>query len=593
MADRSLAPSLAAIFVAATVAACPASAGTFAEVTGFGSNPGRLRMFAYAPDALRDPPALVVVMHGCNQNAASYLEHSGWREQADAGGFALVLPQQEVGPGPVFFPGGRNHPTRCLNFAERRDSTRDSGEALSIREMVAHASEAFGVDPGRVFVNGLSAGGGMTAVMLATYPDVFAAGAIIAGVPYRCGEATRTAPAACGVTLQFQPHNPAPDRSPADWGARVRAAAPAGFAGPWPRVAIWQGDADGTVDPPNAIELVEQWTNVHGIDAVPDAEEDVGPAIRRAYHDADGRTLVAFYDLPGFGHATPIDPDAAAEPCGRAGEPFIRDADICSTAAIARFFGLLAAPPVVTIASASVEGRDVVVAGAAEDPDGDLSEVRVRLDGRHPRPEQVASGTAAWTARFEGLADDAFYVPVATATDRAGASATLRGAPVAVGAPPPNAPPALAIDAVAVEGACVDVAGPAADPDGVAEVLVTLGARAPEPAAFDGARFSLRACGLPDGVHATAAAATDTLGARGEASGPDAVVAARIAARGDWLDHLAAQRLRLYAAPCPSVGFGTCDRSFAALHAAHGFAAFDLYRGEGSQDWYADPANVP
>ena len=316
--------TVAAALAATLLLAGPTAAGTFAEVTGFGSNPGALKMFTYLPDTLRNPAPLVVVMHGCNQNAADYLAQSGWREAADADGFVLLLPEQR----------SVNHPTRCLNFAERLDLIRDSGEALSIRQMVAHAAGRHAVDADRVFVTGLSAGGGMTSVMLATYPDVFAAGAIVAGLPYRCGDSTFTAPAACGVTLPFGPHNPAPNRTAADWGGRVRAAAPPGFAGPWPRVSIWQGEADGTVDPPNATELVEQWTDVHGVDAVVDAEEPVGPAVRAAFVGADGRTRVELVTIPGFGHATPIDPDAAGAPCGRAG-PFILDADVCSTAEIA------------------------------------------------------------------------------------------------------------------------------------------------------------------------------------------------------------------------------------------------------------------
>ena len=370
--------TVAAALAATLLLAGPAAAGTFAEVTGFGSNPGALKMFTYLPDTLRNPAPLVVVMHGCNQNAADYLAQSGWREAADADGFVLILPEQR----------SVNHPTRCLNFAERLDSIRDSGEALSIRQMVAHAAGLHAVDADRVFVTGLSAGGGMTSVMLATYPDVFAAGAIVAGLPYRCGNSTFTAPAACGVTLSFGPHNPAPNRTAADWGARVRAAAPPGFAGPWPRVSIWQGEADGTVDPPNATELVEQWTDVHSIDAVVDAEEPVGPAVRAAFMGADGRTRVELVTIPGFGHATPIDPDAAGAPCGRAG-PFILDADVCSTAEVARFFGLTGQPPSITIDSAVVTGDAIVVTGAAADADGPVAAVSVRLDGAAPQPARA------------------------------------------------------------------------------------------------------------------------------------------------------------------------------------------------------------
>ena len=52
-------------------------------------------------------------------------------------------------------------------------------------------------------------------------------------------------------------------------------------------------------------------------------------------------------------------------------------------------------------------------------------------------------------------------------------------------------------------------------------------------------------------------------------------------------------RLRTYASPCPSVGFGTCDAAFAAIHGAHGFADFELFRAAASEDWFVDPGNIP
>src|SRR6185503_18937569 len=81
-----------------------------------------------------------------------------------------------------------NNANRCFNWFEPSDIARDEGEASSLAQMVASASSRHPVDPSRVFVTGLSAGGAMTAVMLATYPDVFAAGAVVAGIPYGCAD---------------------------------------------------------------------------------------------------------------------------------------------------------------------------------------------------------------------------------------------------------------------------------------------------------------------------------------------------------------------------------------------------------------------
>jgi poly(3-hydroxybutyrate) depolymerase len=68
------------------------------EVASFGSNPGNLRMFVYAPDALPSDPALLVALHGCTQNAADFDRGTGWSTVADRFGFVVLYPEQ---PGPT------------------------------------------------------------------------------------------------------------------------------------------------------------------------------------------------------------------------------------------------------------------------------------------------------------------------------------------------------------------------------------------------------------------------------------------------------------------------------------------------------------
>jgi poly(hydroxyalkanoate) depolymerase family esterase len=115
-------------------------------------------------------------MHGCTQTAAGYDMGAGWSEMADRHGFALLFPEQQR----------QNNPNLCFNWFSPQDNRRGSGEALSIRQMIAAVAGAHPIDPARIFVTGLSAGGAMASVMLATYPEVFAGGAIIAGLPYGC-----------------------------------------------------------------------------------------------------------------------------------------------------------------------------------------------------------------------------------------------------------------------------------------------------------------------------------------------------------------------------------------------------------------------
>jgi poly(hydroxyalkanoate) depolymerase family esterase len=287
------------------------------EVTGFGANPGNLRMLAYVPDTLLEPRGLVVVLHGCTQTAASYEFGTGWSTLADRHGFALLLPEQNRS----------NNPLRCFNWFRTEDNGRDAGEALSIRQMVARMIAEHGIDPGRVFVTGLSAGAAMTSVMLATYPDVFAGGAIIAGVPYRSADGLQDA-----FDVIFQGRS----REAREWGDLVRAASP--HRGPWPKVSVWHGAADATVKPLNAGEIVKQWTDVHGLAPAPAFETMVDGYPRRVWRDADDRDLIEFYSITAMAHGAPIAP-RAVEGCGNTA-PFIHDVGISSTHHIARFWGL-------------------------------------------------------------------------------------------------------------------------------------------------------------------------------------------------------------------------------------------------------------
>ncbi|MGW5420025.1 extracellular catalytic domain type 1 short-chain-length polyhydroxyalkanoate depolymerase [Streptomyces sp. NPDC003943] len=296
-----------------------ASAAGLTQVTAFGSNPGNLSMYAYAPDALPAGAPLVVALHGCAQSASDYYAHSGWPAFADRYGFALVFPQTS----------SANNANSCFNWYEPGDSARGQGEALSIRQMVDKAVAQYGSDSRRVFVTGLSAGAGMTANLLAAYPDVFAGGAIDSGLPASCANSLSTA-----YTCMYSP----PDRSPAQWGALVRSAAPAGTTS-WPRVAIWQGTADTTVQPANATELRDQWTDVWGIGQTPTRTANLGGnTTLSVYDDAAGRPAVEVYSVSGMAHGLAVDPGSGPEQCGSTGTYYLDT--ICSSYHTARFWGL-------------------------------------------------------------------------------------------------------------------------------------------------------------------------------------------------------------------------------------------------------------
>ncbi len=290
------------------------------ETTGFGSNPGDLRMFSYRPDdqRARQKSALVVVLHGCTQNAAGYDVGAGWSTLAERYGFALLMPEQKTS----------NNGNGCFNWFNPEDITRDGGEAFSIRQMIAQMARDHSIDPDRIFVTGLSAGGAMTSVMLATYPEVFAGGAIIAGLPY--GIASNVQQALNGM---FQ----SPSHPARELGDLVRNASR--HRGPWPKLSVWHGSADKTVNPANASEIVKQWLDVHGLPPAPMAQSTVDGYPRAVWWNADGKTLVESYTITDMAHGTPLGVADNDERYGAQGA-FMIEAGISSSYHIASFFGL-------------------------------------------------------------------------------------------------------------------------------------------------------------------------------------------------------------------------------------------------------------
>jgi feruloyl esterase len=111
-------------------------------VAAFGSNPGALRMRVYAPARLRAGRPLVVVLHGCGQDAGTFAADAGWLALAQQFRLALLLPEQSY----------ENNRGRCFNWFRPEDARRGSGEAASIRQMIRTSVKRFGSDPRRIFV---------------------------------------------------------------------------------------------------------------------------------------------------------------------------------------------------------------------------------------------------------------------------------------------------------------------------------------------------------------------------------------------------------------------------------------------------------
>jgi poly(hydroxyalkanoate) depolymerase family esterase len=121
---------------------------------------------------------LICMLHGCTQDPASFAAATRMNEAADRHGFVTVYPEQTAG----------ENQQRCWNWFLPEHQDRGTGEPASLAAIVRDVvgtNPSWTIDPRRVFVAGLSAGGAMAAVLAATYPDLFAAVAVHSGLAYR------------------------------------------------------------------------------------------------------------------------------------------------------------------------------------------------------------------------------------------------------------------------------------------------------------------------------------------------------------------------------------------------------------------------
>lgn len=283
----------------------------------FGENPGALAAWQHVPKHLPAAPALVVVLHGCTQTAASYDVGSGWSALAEDYGFIVLFPEQNR----------QNNANLCFNWFNAADTQRDRGEAMSIRQMIATVVAEHGIDERRIYITGLSAGGAMANAMLACYPEVFGGGAIIGGLPYA---AASTIPEAFD---RMRGHG-----LPGTGSLQASLRAASRHEGAWPTISVWQGTSDNTVVPDNAAALVAQWRGVHAVPQQPTQVETLGRHLRSVWCDDRGLEAIELYTISGMGHGTPVD---ASSGYGRAA-PFMLDVGVSSTVQIARSWGLAA-----------------------------------------------------------------------------------------------------------------------------------------------------------------------------------------------------------------------------------------------------------
>lgn len=263
-----------------------AAAASLQQVTDLGSTPTATKMYAYVPDDLADSPAIMVLLHSCENTAAGYFGQMNFAAEADEHGFILIYPESPS-----------SNMNRCWDVNSEKSLKHDGGgDSQSVALMVKYAIDKWKADPKRVFSVGGSSGGMITNVLLATYPDVFAGGASFAGVPYYCFQGSSFWNNECsgGMTT----------KSGKEWGDLVRNAYPS-YSGPRPRMQIWHGTEDPTLSYHNFGEQIKQWTNVLGVSETPSStlkDTPKAPWTRTLYTDSCGTVQVEANSAQGQTH---------------------------------------------------------------------------------------------------------------------------------------------------------------------------------------------------------------------------------------------------------------------------------------------------
>jgi poly(hydroxyalkanoate) depolymerase family esterase len=286
----ALVPLLAALVVTApsasarTEAADVVPTATLTDVTDFGTNPSNLRMYLYVPESVTANPAVLVAVHWCTGSGPDMYNGTEYDTLADQYGFVVLYPSV-------------TRSSKCFDVASPQALKRGGGsDPVGIKSMIDWTTRTYHADTSRIFATGISSGAMMTNVLLGDYPDVFAAGAAFAGVPFGCFATTD------GSEWNSACANGTVTHTPQEWGNLVRGAYP-GYTGPRPRMQVWHGTEDDVLRYPNFGEQVKEWTNVHGLSQTPAITDSPQSGWTRTRYGGTGdRAPVEAISIQGGGH---------------------------------------------------------------------------------------------------------------------------------------------------------------------------------------------------------------------------------------------------------------------------------------------------
>jgi poly(hydroxyalkanoate) depolymerase family esterase len=276
---------------AAVLATARAEAASLQRVANWGASgvPATASMYIYVPDQRATRPPILVLSHYCGGTASNVFgqaQTGGIIRAADQYGFIVIVPQTS---------------NNCWDVGSTKALTHDGGgDTHAVAQMVKYAITTYQANADRVYATGDSSGAMMTEALLAVYPEVFKGGSEFAGVPAGCwavGNPDGSWSSQCAggqVTHTAQ-----------EWGNLARAMNP-GYSGHRPRVQLFHGDADSTINYRNHTEAIKQWTNVLGLSTDPTTTETVTlgshQATRQRWQNACGYVVLDAFTSRGGDH---------------------------------------------------------------------------------------------------------------------------------------------------------------------------------------------------------------------------------------------------------------------------------------------------
>jgi poly(hydroxyalkanoate) depolymerase family esterase len=239
-------------------------------------------------------------LHGCNQDPDDFAAGTGMNRLGGAQNFFVLYPEQSRDA----------NPSRCWNWFSPENQQRDSGEPDFLAGMTLAVITAYKIDPQRVYLAGMSAGGAMAAIVAAAYPEIFAAVGIHSGLTP--GAASNVLEA-LGVMKSGTARGDGRRHSPRPPARQRLGKVATGNVLRTPRAIVFQGDADRTVHPRNGEQVVaDLLERIDGsgtlADAAPARVEQGTSAhgrhyTRSSYADADDRVVAEYWLVHGSGHA--------------------------------------------------------------------------------------------------------------------------------------------------------------------------------------------------------------------------------------------------------------------------------------------------